>query len=334
MELYHIKSQKVVNLISKLIDNIELNWSKMLNNSTKLRVSDMQNKSYKEVAGNIKEGNVFIEIEMELDSDSADNFYIILSKSDCLNMIGLILKKEPEAIDKIDLQPDTEGEIMDEFIKFCKSTTESLQTAFNDNMQTKSKLSFKRCLMPPNDDAELRNIFSETNNDIMFHADSEFTLPGPAGDINSNLSIFFPLELTEDFFGETIYFINNESKGTILVVDDSKPDISIIRKYLRDNDFRILGAKNEKTTLEKLFSEKIDLVLLDLFLGQENGLSICRRIRRNIMCSNMPVIMYSCGSTKENIFKSLRVGAQDFLAKPFEQKQLINKIKKYVAELK
>ncbi|WP_409261573.1 response regulator [Pseudomonas putida] len=111
---------------------------------------------------------------------------------------------------------------------------------------------------------------------------------------------------------------------TLLVVDDDDEIRELLCDYLTDAGYTVLAAADGEGMRAQLAASKVDLVVLDLMLPGEDGLSLCRQLQAT---PGLAVIMLSAkGSTLDRII-GLEVGADDYLAKPFEPRELIARIK-------
>ena len=111
---------------------------------------------------------------------------------------------------------------------------------------------------------------------------------------------------------------------TLLVVDDDDEIRELLCDYLTDAGYTVLAAADGEGMREQLAASKVDLVVLDLMLPGEDGLSLCRQLQA---MPGLAVIMLSAkGSTLDRII-GLEVGADDYLAKPFEPRELVARIK-------
>ncbi|MDO8139957.1 MAG: response regulator [Candidatus Brocadiales bacterium] len=132
----------------------------------------------------------------------------------------------------------------------------------------------------------------------------------------------------EEFFSEVIEENDKSFKGIILAVDDSNTDLRIIRKFL-SSEYKVMVASNPNDALSMLQRSHIDLVLMDIYMPVVDGLTLCERIKRNAMSSNIPIIICSSSPTQTNVIHAIRAGAVDFLVKPFTRQKLIEKINKH-----
>ena len=114
-------------------------------------------------------------------------------------------------------------------------------------------------------------------------------------------------------------------KETILVVDDEPRLVRLVREILTAVGYEVLSARDAKEALETLAIEQPDLVLLDIMLpGDMDGYEVCRRVRE---FSAMPVIMLTAKIREVDMLQGFDIGADDYLTKPFNAKELIARVK-------
>lgn len=110
----------------------------------------------------------------------------------------------------------------------------------------------------------------------------------------------------------------------ILIVDDDANITELIRLYLDKEGFLTTCAANGKIAMEKFQSENPSLIILDIMMPEMDGWQVCREIRRT---SNVPIIMLTAkGETFDKVL-GLELGADDYMAKPFETKELVARVK-------
>lgn len=110
----------------------------------------------------------------------------------------------------------------------------------------------------------------------------------------------------------------------ILVVDDDSDMRQMLTQFLRQNGTIALPAASEREVQSHLNGGRVDLILLDIMLGDENGLEICRRLRDE---QEVPVIMVSALSADHQRMEGYAVGADDYIAKPFNPELLLARVK-------
>ncbi len=110
----------------------------------------------------------------------------------------------------------------------------------------------------------------------------------------------------------------------ILVVDDDAHIVELIKLYLEKEGFTVITANDGKKALEKFKSEAPSILILDVMMPEMDGWDVCREIRKT---SNTPIIMLTAkGETFDKVL-GLELGADDYMVKPFETKELIARVK-------
>ena len=110
----------------------------------------------------------------------------------------------------------------------------------------------------------------------------------------------------------------------ILVVDDDAETRSLLQEYLTKQGYRVTSAADGKALRAALVTGRPDLIVLDLMLPGEDGLELCRDLRSG---SNLPVIMLTARSEETDRIVGLEMGADDYLTKPFNPRELLARIK-------
>ena len=110
----------------------------------------------------------------------------------------------------------------------------------------------------------------------------------------------------------------------ILVVDDDAEIRSLLREYLQKDGYRVTAVADGKAMQAALATSHPDLVVLDLMLPGEDGLSLCRTLRAR---SSLPVIMLTARGEETDRIVGLEMGADDYLAKPFSPRELLARIR-------
>ena len=110
----------------------------------------------------------------------------------------------------------------------------------------------------------------------------------------------------------------------ILVVEDDAEISRLVSRYLRSNDFHVSVAADGRNLDRLLDDNRVDLIVLDLMLPGEDGLSLCRRLRTR---SVVPVIMLTAKGDELDRIVGLEIGADDYLTKPFNPRELLARIR-------
>lgn len=116
-----------------------------------------------------------------------------------------------------------------------------------------------------------------------------------------------------------------EANKKILLVEDDQNFGSILKDYLNLNDFEVTLAKNGMEGFEKFKKNKFDLCILDVMMPYKDGYTLATEIREKN--KTIPIVFLTAKSMKEDVLKGYKVGADDYLNKPFDSDVLLMKIK-------
>lgn len=114
---------------------------------------------------------------------------------------------------------------------------------------------------------------------------------------------------------------------TILIVDDESPIREMIRVALEMAEFDCLEAENAQQAHAAVVDHRPDLILLDWMLPGSSGIEVLRRLRREDLTRDTPVIMLTARAGEDNKIQGLDVGADDYITKPFAPRELVARIK-------
>ena len=115
----------------------------------------------------------------------------------------------------------------------------------------------------------------------------------------------------------------NKFNAHILVVDDDDGIRNLVKQYLSENNYLITTAKSAEEALEKVLIIKFDLIVLDIMMSGKTGLEFTKENKKKI---NTPIILLTAKGDPSERIKGLEVGADDYLPKPFEPKELVLRI--------
>jgi len=116
----------------------------------------------------------------------------------------------------------------------------------------------------------------------------------------------------------------NEFIAHILVVDDDDGIRFLVKKYLDENNFLVTTSNSAENAVEKVSIIKFDLIILDVMMTGKSGLDF---IKENKKIINTPIILLTAKGESNDRVEGLEIGADDYLAKPFEPKELVLRIK-------
>lgn len=108
----------------------------------------------------------------------------------------------------------------------------------------------------------------------------------------------------------------------ILVIDDEADNFDVIETLLDGEDYQLYYANSGQQALERLDSYQPDVILLDVMMPDLDGIEVCKRIKAQAQWQNVPIIMVTALSTKEDLARCLAIGADDFISKPVNRTEL------------
>ena len=116
----------------------------------------------------------------------------------------------------------------------------------------------------------------------------------------------------------------------ILIADDSLAELQLFQQTLESTGHTIMTVMDGEAAEEKLKSEKVDLIILDVIMPKKNGFQVCRDIRSSDRYKNIPVIMVTSKDQESDKFWGMKQGADEYLTKPFKPEDLLKVVKKYI----
>ena len=123
----------------------------------------------------------------------------------------------------------------------------------------------------------------------------------------------------------------DNSKIHILIIDDDDKIRELLKQYLKNYNFIISTATNAADAEEKLKIFKFDMAIIDIMMPGKDGLQLTKEIRETI---DLPIILLTAKGEAEDRIKGLEIGAEDYLSKPFEPKELLLRITNIINRVK
>ena len=120
-------------------------------------------------------------------------------------------------------------------------------------------------------------------------------------------------------------------KAHILIVDDDDRIRELVKQYLNENDYLVTTANSAKDAKEKVNIIKFDIIILDIMMPGQSGLDFTNENKKKI---NTPIILLTAKGEPSDRIEGLEIGADDYLAKPFEPKELVLRIKNILDKTK
>jgi len=125
--------------------------------------------------------------------------------------------------------------------------------------------------------------------------------------------------------------IQEVSPACLLVVDDQESNIQVVGAALGKLGFEIVPATGGIQAFQRLAVRRPDLILLDLLMPEMDGFEVCRRIRENPDWAEIPIIFLSSADDKGLIVRALESGGVDYITKPFNQAELVTRVRTHLA---
>lgn len=113
----------------------------------------------------------------------------------------------------------------------------------------------------------------------------------------------------------------------ILIVEDEKLTVEMLKYPLEQEGFEIISAADGEEGLLKAYRDKPSLIILDIMLPKLNGIEVCKRLKNDFKTKNIPLIMLTCRDDMDFKLESFRNGADDYIIKPFDLRELLAKVK-------
>lgn len=121
--------------------------------------------------------------------------------------------------------------------------------------------------------------------------------------------------------------------ATILIVDDSRTAIAVLRKTLEPTGYTILSALNAEEGIEIAKNDKPDLILMDIIMPGLNGFQATRILRKEPLTQHIPIVIISGNEQATEKYWGLRVGANGFLGKPVDRSELFHLLGEHLPEV-
>jgi adenylate cyclase len=114
---------------------------------------------------------------------------------------------------------------------------------------------------------------------------------------------------------------------TILIADDRPESVQLVHDLLTMEGYEVVTAQDGREALDRIYQHSPDLILLDLNMPELNGYEVCQQLKADPLTADIPVLMLTAWSELEYRVKGLQLGAEDYLAKPFDYRELMARIR-------
>jgi CheY-like chemotaxis protein len=265
------------------------------------------------------DGNYYL-INSELGGFYQGNICTILKLSDAIKISSVLLGSEDKEIKEKIEKGELDADGTDGIMEFSRQYSGIIESALRNKLPKSVHVKLSTCTAINKDSAS--DVLKDNLSDEYLNLTSLLLIKGFE---TEGFNMLFPIESVDDFFGEAIH----EKSTNVLITDDSLTDTRIIKKYLTNTTFQAMPAQNAREAFSILQKEKIHLILLELTLPEQNGIEVCKKIKKTPYTRGIPLIMISSKPTQEAVMESLQAGARDFLVKPFTKEKLLQKINRF-----
>ena len=115
-------------------------------------------------------------------------------------------------------------------------------------------------------------------------------------------------------------------KANLFIVEDEMPIVTLLKYNLEKEGHKVNYALNGEDAIRSIKDQNPDLILLDWMLPDISGIEVCRNLKRINLLKNIPIIMITAKGEEEDKLKGFKTGADDYVTKPFSQKELIARV--------
>jgi DNA-binding response OmpR family regulator len=117
------------------------------------------------------------------------------------------------------------------------------------------------------------------------------------------------------------------NRKTVMVIDDERDLVALVRYNLEREGFEVLGALDGESGLELAVTRKPDVIILDRMMPGPDGVEICRRLRQELRTAEVPVILLTAKASEGDRIAGLDAGADDYVTKPFSPRELALRVR-------
>ena len=118
----------------------------------------------------------------------------------------------------------------------------------------------------------------------------------------------------------------------ILLVDDEPNIVKTLTFRLKANNYEVVSASDGEAGLRAVYDHSPDLIILDIMMPKMDGFEVCQRLRADLRFKRLPILMLTAKAQAIDKIWGERIGATEYLVKPFDSNELLNKIAQYLAE--
>lgn len=276
----------------------------------------------------------FLKMESTWEGDIQGVSNIFIKETDAKIMAGLLMMMGAEEIKEALSQPFSDDDL-EIFKEICNQINGSLDNAlrekFTFNFHT-TLTGVEHIVFNKETEGRFKEIF---NGEGYMAINAILKLTGFP---DSTMSQYIPKEIIQTIsklegleHGGDKEKKQEEKDRNVLIVDDDPVVRKIIKGFLKDQNLGIFDAEDGVAAMQLLIRNEVSLIILDIEMPNMDGLETCKRIKQNPKTRNIPIVMCSSKSTRDNVLAAVNSGARDFIVKPINNKQEFqNRVLKYI----
>ena len=120
--------------------------------------------------------------------------------------------------------------------------------------------------------------------------------------------------------------MSNSNQGTLLIVDDTQANVSVLYEFLKINNFKVLVAQDGKRAIQKVKYAQPDLILLDIMMPGIDGFETCKILKKDENTKEIPIIFMTALADTVDKVKGFKLGAADYITKPFQHEEVLARV--------
>lgn len=325
---------KLEGFIKEIVERFVTDWPKIIGQGTNIVLQRFECLLFNDFKRIINDKTLLLEFNMS--GERSGNLFLKFPYRDAAIISGSILMEEEDEIKKNLEAPEMSEDYLDAFGEFGNQTAACFETIYRNHFpdDDDNHVRFIQTYPAPIDAGDINKIFSAEEDDEVLITHLQCSIWSfDKGDID----LLIVSDVAEGMFNELVTASTKKPFANLVYVDNKKEDISFIKKILRNSGYSVHVCNDSETAIAKLQHEKVDMVIIDTNFGElddDEGLSLCLRIKRNMLLDNIPIVMTAIHATKKLVLDCVRIGATDFLVKPFNKEMLFCKLDKLIKRKK